>query len=248
MTEAMKKTLTKPGTVLSIVLGAIALGALVAASAMMLPRITLTEPTSDQLAVALYQAGLDPEALTAAGVQEGQIATLVAEADEVLTAQLATLILSQADLATATNQVAQLKRAIRAGIADENAVANLATAQSNANTARSSIDAIHDALFDAATEHLDPAVVTRLETIAANRRWDLPIQYTVNNRTEAQWVALRNALANIRICDEYGEDPHGACVSLVNGENADESIAQATSNLGNNLANVTTAFDSAILN
>jgi len=248
MTEAMKKALTKPGTVMSLVLGAITLGALIAASAMMLPRATVTEPTSDQLAVALYQVRLDPEALTAAGVQEGQVATLVAEAETVLTAQLANLILAQADLATATNQVAQLKRAIRAGVADENAVANLATAQRNANTARSSIDAVHEAIFEAATNHLDQAIVTRLETLAANRRWDLPIQYAVNNRTEAQWVALRNALANVRICTEYGEDPDQACSTLVNTENANETIAQAASYLSTRLNNLTTAFDSEINN
>lgn len=246
MTQILRIALSKPGNILSLTLGAIVLGILVAVPAMMTSHSTASAPTSTQLGVALYQAGLDPEALAAAGVQAAQVPTFIAEADTVLTNRLDQLILAQQDHAQAQRQVQQLRRAIRAGVAEEGAVAALATAESNAATAQATLDSIEDELFAVATNHLESNQISLLGTIQSNRRWHLPIQYAVRDRTEPEWVALRNALANVRISNQAGEEPDPASSALVAGENSRPDVAQAAVYLDTRLSAIQAAFNSTV--
>ena len=249
MTQAIRNVLTKPGTVLSIALGLIVMGALVAISALALPRATAAAaPTTTQLGVMLYRVGLDPEALAAAGVQPAQIASLVTEAETVLTTQLSALTLAETDLAEANRQVTALEPAIRAGVADESAVNSLAIARSNATNAQARVQAIQDEVFAAATQHLSADTMTTLQTIAANRRWGLPIQYTLRNRTEAQWKELRKALANVRISAQVGEDPDNTCSTLVATEDSRPEVSQAAVYLNTRLAAINTTYETELDN
>lgn len=245
MTQILKAALSKPGNILSLTLAGLVLAILVAVPAMMASHSTASEPTRTQLSVVLYQAGLDPEALAAAGVQAGQVSTLVTEAHATLTDRLDALMLAQMEHADAQRQVTALRRSIRAGTADQEAVSELANAQSAAATAQSSIDTIRAEVFAAATAHLDGEVVTRLHTVAGNRRWRLPIQYAVRDRSEAEWVALREALANTRISADIGEEADPASMALVAGENSRPEVAQAATYLDTRLSEIRTAFDTA---
>lgn len=245
MTQILKAALSKPGNILSLTLAGLVLAILVAVPAMMASNSTASEPTRTQLNVVLYQGSLDPEALAAAGVQAGQVSTLVTEAHATLTDRLDALMLAQMEHADAQRQVTALRRSIRAGTADQEAVSELANAQSAAATAQSSIDAIRAEIFAAATAHLDAESITRLHTLAANRRWRLPIQYAVRDRSEAEWVALREALANLRISSQLGEEPDPASAALVAGENSRPEVAQAATYLDTRLSEIRTAFDTA---
>ena len=253
MTEATRKTIkraiSKPGSVISLTLGLIALAALVTTSVMILPRgLTANEPTSNELGVMLYQLGLDPEALTVAGVQAGQVTLLVLEADRVLTEQFDNLTFAERDLADARRLSTRLRRAIRAGVADEGAVAALAASEASAATAESAVTAIRSAVYDAATAHLEPTAVAALRTVAANRHWNLPVQYAVNTRSEADMKRLREALANLRISADYGEDPDSSSSAFVSQENARANTAQAVTYLSTRLTSITTAFETTLTN
>ena len=66
-----------------------------------------------------------------------------------------------------------------------------------------------------------------LATLKASRDWSHPVQYKAANRSEADWVHLRDALANVRIANKLGEQPDPEAVELVARAAAHPSVVAA---------------------
>jgi hypothetical protein len=71
------------------------------------------------------------------------------------------------------------------------------------------------------------------------------LQYLVKARSEADWVALRDALDNERVSLKLGEDPDQASQALLATVRADPAIAAAKTNLDTKLGAVTAAWEAA---
>ena len=83
--------------------------------------------------------------------------------------------------------------------------------------------------------------------IKANQvSWDLPMQYMVLNRTEAEFLKLRNALAHKRINEKRGQPVDQAMQQIIATADADQTCSAAAYCLRNHANNVETAWRNAI--
>ncbi|HRQ73936.1 MAG TPA: hypothetical protein PLU35_13000 [Phycisphaerales bacterium] len=246
----MLRALARPANALPILLSFIAFGALLLASSgvLFLPRHAEDPqpPTAVELAAALHRVGLAPQRLAAAGLSSAETTTLVQNAAAHLTGERF-LALNQADTAVrdAQRTVQRLERLARSGRAAGNDLSDLAAARTTLAGAEALRDGALGDLYDAAIGDTPGPKASRLATLRANAAWDLPVQYLAASRAEAEWVALRDALASVRISARLGEDPHHECSTLVAQCDAQTPVATAKASLDANLAAIASAFDAA---
>lgn len=193
---------------------------------------------SVSLGVVLHRTGLTPEALAAAGV--GGAGTMsIGGAAQLANAALVTS-LRELDHAVgqARNARDAAERKIQSGKASPEEVAafpGLEQAFASASAAR---DTAVNGLFAAATEGLNSTQRATLTAIRANAHWKLPTEFLVVERTEAEWVELRAALANERIAARNEETPNQQCQALLGTARANSAVAAAKTALDANLATV----------
>ncbi len=248
--NSIMRQLTKARYPLIVVLAALAVGLLV--------RVYSTErsnahaaivsllPTSQELAVALYRVGLDPDALAAAGVSPGAASGVVSNAIEHLVDNPMTLELADAAWASSRQQCAQLRRQIRAGLATPEQrntypAAKIELAQLTAQRRQTL-----NALFETATADLGNSRRHALTAIRGNRKWSLPIEFLLAERSDAQWVRLRNCLADERVAAKLDRPPDPEAHAALAEMRSHAAVATAKANLDANRDVVTTAWNQAV--
>ncbi|MBY0311078.1 MAG: hypothetical protein K2W85_03320 [Phycisphaerales bacterium] len=185
--------------------------------------------TSAELRVTLYRAGLDPAALTAVGCSAQQLQLLLNSASSRVSSDLAALRAADAQLASARTSRDQLFRKVQSGIGTEQDAAALRAAQLTLSTAQAQQAGAFEAVRTAAlAQSLTTEQIALLATVRANAQWDVPVQYRTVQRTEAEWVGLRDALAAVAIAAREGRAAPGAAAQIVNAANADTPVANAT--------------------
>lgn len=201
-------------------------------------------PTPAQAAVMLHTAGLAPESLAAAGVTASQTTDALLRIRDQLP-QLA----SQFDAAhnaysAARTEHDRLERLVRSGKGTEQDVAALATARTQLRAAAAQRDTVTQAFIQ--TADLGPEVNTRLATLS-NRLGDgLPIPYRAAERGEADWLALRHALASTDIHTRLGEDVPQPARTVLLANDALPAVAAARAGLDANGPAVATAWNNAV--
>ncbi|MFG0260553.1 MAG: hypothetical protein ACF8LK_09405 [Phycisphaerales bacterium JB041] len=207
----------------------------------------LTAPTPVEIEASLARVGITGETLAAAGCSEADATSVgtdaVAHMDAPRWSALGTADQAVRD---ARADVERLGKLVRAGQAGPEDLTEHTAAQATLSASRSARDALLQALFDAAVDGLSGEEVTLLETMHGNTGRPVPLQYTVSDRSDAQWTNLRDALANIKTSGMCGEEPDTNCTALVNGCNAETPVVTAASNLEHNLAGVGSALSTAL--
>lgn len=206
----------------------------------------LVLPTPQELAVALHRAGLAPEVLAAAGLGPGSVESVVGEAFQDMAEQPGALGLGDAALGDARRQCSELERVIQSGQATEEQIAAYPAAAAELAQAEAQCEGVLADLFDAGTAGLSNAQRQALSAIRANHRWSLPTEFLVVDRSEAQWVLLRDCLANERIAAQLGEDTDPEAQQILAEARSHPLVAAAKANLDANLAVVTTVWEQAI--
>lgn len=195
----------------------------------------------------MYLAGLDPEALCAVGVSAQGMGAFVSEfRDDYM---LHATELTQAETRIAEAQVASdaLRRRIQSGKGSQEDVTAYQAALAQLAAGKTARTAALAACRAGAEATLSQAQRDQLERIRSNRHWELPLEFLLVDRTEAQWVALRDALANEKIAPRYGQEtaPEHATVLASARGNADVSTAR--SRLQSSLSATKSAFQSALV-
>lgn len=238
----------RPGSVLNIALGAIALivaATLATLSGLPSGRAAMT-PTAQHIEVALMEVGLSPETLAAAGLTAPAVTTLIGNAVEHLDEHFSALQDARSALGSARADHDRLQRLVQSGTASAQDLTAFASAKTALSQAQAALDAQRASLSTAATANLSQPQRAVLAAIAANARWDLPTPYLVSQRTQPQWVAIRDALANERIAAKLSEEPNPNAASLLLSIRAEQATATAMTNLSANAATITTAWNSAL--
>lgn len=193
----------------------------------------------------LLRAGLHPRALCAAGLTSGIILpSLQAAADAMNSAPSA---MDNADLSYASSRVAAdaLARKIQAGKASQEEIASYPALRTALESAVAARQTVLDGYFSAATANLTANQRAALTNIRANKGWELPAEYLVANRAEAEWVALRDALANERIAPGVPGSLNASAQTLLATVRADPAVSAARSSIESSLTNVTTSWNTA---
>lgn len=203
-------------------------------------------PTVTELGGVLSRAGLSGEFLTAAGVSSSECATVVADADTYVQGTQETLASCDQAFASARQAYEALRRTVKTGVASQDDVTACAAAKVSFEQASSDRDAYLDAVFAAATDSLTQAEVQALTNLRANRSWRLDTQYLVSNRSEKDWVALRDALDAKRIATKEGTSVPPNSAALLAQVDAEAAVAAAKVNLDTYKAAVQTSWNSAV--
>jgi len=250
-----KKTVR--GTVLAPVLIVSSLALIVAAAAMssgtnttsksipapLATSLVTLAPSGRQVVAALHQAGLEPSALAACGVTPSQTA-------EIKTASRAWADEHELDLRGANedarvagddhNRLRALVQSGRATAQDVTGLDAASTALAQAQAARAAL--IGD-LVSTATATLSSDQQATLSAIRGNSSWQLPVELQCIERTQAQWVELRSALAAERIAARKSEPLDGAIQSYLLAARSVQAVAMASINKASHLAQIKAAFD-----
>jgi hypothetical protein len=208
---------------------------------------SIAAPSSTEVLDAMYLAGLDPKALCAVGVSAQSIAAFVAEfRDDYL---LHGSELTQAEAAIATAQVSSdaLRRKIQSGKGSPEDVTNYQTAMASLTAAEAARTTALAACRAGAEATLSQAQRDQLARIRSNKSWELPMEFLLVDRTEAQWVALRDALANEKIAPRYGQQTAPEHASVLSSARSNADVAQAKTRLDSNLAATQSAFNAALV-
>lgn len=194
---------------------------------------------------ALRRAGLDPQALAAAGVVPSQVAECVSAVANSPVAAPGFLAQIDATYETARSVHDSLERRVQSGLASESEVAQLVAAKQSLEAAASARQSVSDTLHFAGAAQLSPAQQAALTVIRSNRAWNLPIELLAVSRTEAEWVALRKALTNERVSAASGQTPNAACQALLGAARSNSAVAAAKSAIDTNLAAIQSAWSVA---
>ena len=194
------------------------------------PVVVETTSPGRKLDVALRRAGIEPDALAAAGVGTTALGSLIARADTWFVASGEALQQADALLGEARVRRDELQRLVRSGLAEPADVIALAQAKTAHDAALAERDSVLQALFAAATEGMDGSRVATLAQIHANSKWKPPVHFLVEEREEATWLRLRDSLANERIAPRFEEDPDPDVVAFLTAMRARQAVAQAHAN------------------
>ncbi|MCH8342426.1 MAG: hypothetical protein IH983_00375 [Planctomycetes bacterium] len=206
----------------------------------------LLAPTADELAAAMLRIGLGPAQLTAAGGSPSTVATVVGDSLDDMIANPAAIELADAACADLKRQCDGLKRVIQSGQATSEQINAYAVAMTQLSLAEAQRQSVLNGLLTSATASLNASQQNTLAAIRGNRNWDLPIEFLTVDRTEPQWVQLRDALANERISAKLGQQPDPEAQALLLQLRGNPLVATAKANLDANLAVVTAAWEQAI--
>jgi hypothetical protein len=202
-------------------------------------------PLPTDFKVRLLRAGLTPRALAAAGIQQGSVLpALQAAADQMNGAPTA---LDSADAMYRSARVAAdaLATKIQGGKASQEEIASYPGAKAAVDSADAARQSVLDGYFTAATANLTANQRTALITIRANKAIGFPEEYLVVERTEAQWLALRDALSTERQAIELPDMASEAATQLLTAFRADPAVAFATTSAQTNLPQITSAWNTA---
>jgi hypothetical protein len=242
------------GGVLPLVSVAVAGGAIVLATLASFgafPRPAPAEvsenPRPEDLAAALARAGITAESLAAVGASDQAVTRLVGFAESHFDAErFSTMRQADESVREARHTERSLRQTVQGGHGDANDATALRAAEQTRAAEESSRDQLVGLLLTAVGQAFAQDQLATLEQIRANSAWDLPVQYLVVSRTEREWVALRDALANLRISARLGEEPDPECSALVRQCDADPAVAAARSRLDTRLAQVEAVFAQAL--
>lgn len=206
-----------------------------------------TPATPDEARILLHRAGLSPDALAAAGVEPADAGRAVSAAVAHIRSAIADLRTADDAAAAATAQVDTLRALAQRGLASQQDLQDLAQARAAHSAALATQAARLAAVAAAAGEHLTQQQLDTLAALAAAPLRAEPALGAVM-RTDADWLAIRTALANERIAAAAGETPHEACQDLLEAVRGDNAVTHAAHNLHHNLGGVQSHWAQAVEN
>jgi hypothetical protein len=202
-------------------------------------------PLPTDFKVRLLRAGLTPRALAAAGVQQGSVLpTLQAAADQMNGAPTA-LDSADASYRSARGAADALAAKIQGGKASQEEIASYPATKAAVESAEAARQSVLDGYFTAATANLTANQRTALITIRANKALGFQEEYLVVERTEAQWMGLRDALSTERQAIELPDMASESATQLLTTFRADPAVSFASTGVQTNLTQVTSAWNTA---
>lgn len=252
MTRAMKAA-AKAGVSGALILAAIGLllaGFVFTQRPMAMADPEPAPPTGLEVATALARVGVGPLTLAAAGVTEESAALLIADMHEYLGEHDGSPASEDAVLGAARSQRDRLRGLARAGTASGADIEAIAGAESSLSAAESALDARLDAMWDLVAARLtseQAALIARLRDVPEVFRGSvISVEFGAAERSDTQWMALREALAAERLAAEDGVAMDQALAALLASARAESAVNAAGSNISVRLAGLQTAWDQAL--
>ncbi|MBU0595081.1 hypothetical protein KJ567_00140 [Candidatus Bipolaricaulota bacterium] len=204
-------------------------------------------PPDQDVVDALLRVSLSPESLTAAGVADSDVEDVVSGVSGYLSSNPSVIESADARYFAAKTAADRLIRLVRSGLASSAEVSACREARAELESAETARANTLDAVFAAGVSSLTETQQGTLSRLRTNKAsWNMPLELLVVDRTQAEWVRLRAALANERISAKHDEDPDATDQSHLATVRADASVSAASTHLATSLGDVTTAWERAV--
>lgn len=199
--------------------------------------------TVERLATTLTRVGLTSDNLAAVGADAGDTTAVVVGMRAYLSGDGIALYNADEALASATTTHDDLLREVRRGRRDQETLSALASAKSDLASAQQAVSTQLQTAFDQATAGLTSNQRTLLARIHQNKSaYHMPTDVAAASWTEADWLAMRGAMANVR----QNQTPDaGAATTMDDGMHLSD-VSTATTNLSNDLDVCKAAWDTAV--
>lgn len=194
----------------------------------------------------LARVGISPESMAAAGLTSAEATALVGAIKNHLVTNSSVLASGDAALDVAKKSADALARLVRTGLGTPADIAACAQAQQTLEAAHVARAAALDAMFVAGVQGLPAAKRTVLGNIRANGVWSLPAEYRVANRTEAQWIALRDAWAAKRTTVAIGGTLDPTSAAILATVDAEAAVSAAKASVQTSLGTIASAWNQAV--
>lgn len=195
-----------------------------------------------QVVLALTRLGCEPESLAAAGLAPSELAPLVEGVRSALAQDPARLRRADADVAT-KRRLLDLAR--QGSESDPTRSAQIAQCEADVAQSIAQRDAAFAFLRAAAFAGTSTEVSARHARVVRNRAWKLPTRFLVKDRSDEDWVSLRDALA--RASTDPQADLAPALRSLIDDADRDPEVLAAALRLRPDaLAAMDAAWNAAI--
>ena len=202
-------------------------------------------PTPAELNLLIRRSGVSPEAIAAAGVSAQNTASVVTAGANYIVPNFSAIQDAQLEHANAKTAHAALAKLVQSGLASPAQLIQLDEARTRLTNASNAEQAWLAAIYDECVAGLTSQRSGTLTTLKAGRDWSAPIQYKAAVRSQADWVELRRALANVRIANKLGESPDPAATQTIARADANAAVSAARSGL-NNLPLIQIQWDNAL--
>ncbi len=202
--------------------------------------------SSHELRTMLVRAQLLPDSLAAAGVEPSQVGVLITAARSELDEQLQTLRRVDALRQQHQSAVTMYRQLVGAENPTPQDRQLLAQAETDLKTATQQAESVISAIRAAAEATLTTDQVQALAAIRTNKGREVPIEYIVVERTDQEWVELREALANVRIAAKHGVAPAEEALARVARADADPTVTIARADLDSRTTAIQQAWDAAV--
>lgn len=166
---------------------------MVAASALMLLWSTSAHAQETDVVTAAAELGVTPKTLVVADFTTQEAQTLLAQLDGAATERQA--LEARHDEATqAAAQLSALREAIKQNPEDSETRQQYETALSDFEAAQTAVESACTALFEAATEGIDPSKVQAIVDCRSGIGRRVPAAFLANDRTEDEWWMIERAV------------------------------------------------------
>ena len=199
--------------------------------------------TIERLATTLTRVGLTAENLAAVGADAADTTGVVVGMRGYLSGDGVQLYDADQAMAAATAAHDELLRRVQRGDREEQTISDLAAARSALASARQAQESALGAAFEQATSGLTANQRTLLARIHQNTQtYHIPTEIAAATWAEADWLALRGALCNVR----QNQTPDQEAQSTVSDAMEISDVATADSNLTSRLDACASAWEDAV--
>lgn len=195
---------------------------------------------------ALREVGLTPINLAAAGFSAEQVTGVLNAASAHFESRGESYRQGVAGVRATRQQVAELEALAQSGRATQDQLSSLASAKSNLAQVKASHADAQAGLLAAALDGVSAELRDTLATVRFHASWEVPAQYKVVGRSEADWVRLRDALAEARIAAASGQAPSETCTQFLAEADAHAAVANAKARLDAHAQAISDAWTSAV--
>lgn len=150
-------------------------------------------PTPREAIALPVRLGIDAKAAAIAGVSAVQLQALIQNGIEYAQAEGEAIQSADAAVASARANLDQLERQASSGRLGRDPHATVEAARTQLRGALANRVSTLDAAFNEIAGDLSPSQVAMLRRIASNRQREVPVEFCVLDRTDAEWASLRAA-------------------------------------------------------
>lgn len=195
--------------------------------------------------VMLLRIGMDQEVLAAAGLNGAALQSALAADESDLEAAVSMLATHDEAVAEARGDVDSLRRKVKSGLATDQEVTDMATAKQALETATAARQTFLDGVCAGFCEHITEGATGTIETVLGTPEWvkKLPVEYRNAERTDSEWLAIRDALASNKTHTQMGFDVPEETTTYLASLNSDSTVSTTKTTCESNIASVQSTWN-----